>query len=259
MRKWLRRAWQVISTAETIRSLIQWIGTSKIISAGGTIAVIIWSALTHKPTPEIIVISIATFAVLLWTNMGIVRLLEMRKRGRLEKTSQTEANAIPAILTPQVYQPKQDAVQYLIISGREYAGLNILRGREGWPVQYPLKLYNTRPTPIECVGFTVNVLWNDKPIQSVDWEAPKNYASNGVPMPDSFVLQGDQLTPFSVPVLLAQISKASLPDTSPIWGAAGELRFRGDRRIEKRVFDFRNDRYRLSDADWNDLRKNAFP
>lgn len=170
-----------------------------------------------------------------------------------------KSDAIPAILMPQLQNPQDDAISHLVISGRDYSALNILRGVDGWPVQYPIRLLNTRPVPVELVGFTVNIYWNDKPVEVVSWNKPDNYASNGVSMGQVVILVGDQLLPFNVHVLLAKI-KSPLPETSPSWGATGELRFRSDKEnIEKKQFDFKHDRYSLSSQDWDDLRKYVAP
>ena len=163
-------------------------------------------------------------------------------------------------LASQLQNPKDDAVHYLLISGRDFSSLAILRGVAGWPVQYPIKLCNIRPVPIELVGFTIRILLNGIPIQAVIWNKPDTFASNGVSIGHPIYIQVDSPIPFNlpVPVVLAQI-QSTLPEASPSWSAIGELRFQGDKGITKRPFDFTNDNYTLSQADWDDLRRNAFP
>jgi len=183
----------------------------------------------------------------------------LRKKVKQAQVAELSQIAIPTILTPQLQYPKDDAIGHLVISGRDSSALNILRGVDGWPVQYPIRLLNTRPVPVELVGFTVNIYWNDKPVEAVSWNKPDSYASNGVSMPQTVIIQGDQPSTFNVLILLAKI-KAPLPETSPCWGATGELRFRGDKEnIERKHFDFKNDRFSLSSQDWEDLRKYVYP
>jgi len=79
MGKKLPKLWRIISDIETIQSILQWIGISKLISGGGTTAMIIWSVFEHKPTPEIVIIAIATFAVLLWLSNLLVGLWRRKK------------------------------------------------------------------------------------------------------------------------------------------------------------------------------------
>ena len=74
MGKTLRKIWSIICTLGAIQSIIQWIGIPKLISGGGTIAVIIWSVFEHRPTIEIVVIAIATFAAILWLCIGLMKL-----------------------------------------------------------------------------------------------------------------------------------------------------------------------------------------
>lgn len=194
-------------------------------------------------------------AVLLW---GLRWTRPKKEKPIGKKTGESKQDPIPAILTPQFLNPKNDAVQYLLISGRNFSGLSILRGVEGWPVQYPLGLYNTRPVPIELVGFTVKISLNGTPIPPVSWNKPDTFASNGATMGHPIYIIGDSQKLFNVPVFLSQI-QSTLPDASPSWSAVGEFRFQGDKEIVKKRFEFTNDNYLLSQADWDDLRKHAFP
>jgi hypothetical protein len=185
--------------------------------------------------------------------------VSFRKKTEHAQVAEHSQTAIPVVLTSQLQNPKDDAICHLVISGRDYFTLNILRGTAGWPVEYPIRLLNTRPIPVELIGFTVNIYWNDKPVETVIWNKPDNYTSNGVSMPQPVIIQGDQPLLFNVLVLLAKI-KAPLPEASPSWGTTGELRFRGDKEnIERKLFDFKNDRYSLSSQDWEDLRKYVYP
>jgi hypothetical protein len=108
---------------------------------------------------------------------------------------------------------RNKAINRLIILGRDFSTLTILRGIAGWPVQYPLRLYNTRPILIELVGYTVTIFLADIPMQVVTWDKPSNVASNSTPVTWPIYLQPDIWTPFNVPVVLA-LMQQTLPQTS---------------------------------------------
>jgi len=75
------KLWNIIATIETIQSIFQWIGISKIISSmGWAMAVMVWSVFQHVPTPQIVVITVVIFTALLWLNIGVVYLWNKRKK-----------------------------------------------------------------------------------------------------------------------------------------------------------------------------------
>lgn len=171
---------------------------------------------------------------------------------------QAASSEIPAYLVPQLRHPKNDAIELLKCWGRDYSSLTIMRGQRGWPVHYPLRIYNIRPVSVEVISYTVTVSFNDVPIQHVKWTKPDTATSNGA-TPGNTSLAPDDWTVLHIPVVLSQVSVLSLPVASPSWSAMGELHFQGEKEDMVRRFDFSNDRYALSSGDWDDLRQNAFP
>jgi hypothetical protein len=152
-----------------------------------------------------------------------------------------------------------EAIDHLLISGHEISDLLIFRGISGCPIEYPIKLLNTRPVRLEIVGFTVNILMNDKPVQVIKWDKPDNQTSNGTHIDHPFYIEGDRLTQLHcIRVILTQISTI-LPIVSPSWGIQGEIRFQGKTRIVSRGFDFNHDYYKLSQNDWDEVKKAALP
>lgn len=154
------------------------------------------------------------------------------------------------------FKARNDAIGHLLI-GTEKSALTIYRGKLGWPVQYPIKLRNTRPVSIEVVRYEVTIFMNDVPMQVVQWDNSKQKASNGADVSHPIYLQGDDVTSLPIWVLLAQM-RQDLPQDSPKWGSEGELSLQGDDELcRRRSFDLKKDYYALSQADWEDLRKNA--
>jgi hypothetical protein len=153
---------------------------------------------------------------------------------------------------------RSKAINRLLILGRDFSALTISRGMQGWPVQYPLRLYNTRPIPIEIIGYSVTIFLADIPMQVIEWNKPAKFASNSATVNWPISLFADARTSFAVPVVLS-LMQNTLPNTSPTWGISGELRLQGEKEVIRREFEFKNDYYRLSDADWTDLRQHSFP
>lgn len=184
---------------------------------------------------------------------------ERRNASTSSSNSKSDLGAsIPASLTPQFHNPLDDAIARLAILSRDFSGLAISRGIAGWPVQYSIRLYNTRPVSIEVVAYRVTILLGGIPVQVVSWDKlSSDRTSNGISQ-SPIRLAPDSLTTFRIPVVLA-LMQSSLPQTSPFWGATGELRLRGDKEVVPRTFNFINDNYMFSQTDWDALRQNAFP
>ncbi len=174
-------------------------------------------------------------------------------------TSEQISELIPGILTPQFYTPKDDAIFHLKIMGRDNSSaLSVLRGVEGCPIQYPIRLFNTRPIVVEVISYTIKIFLNEIPVQVVVWNNPNNETSNGMSMGHPLYLRADDITTLNVPIVLAQM-QGILPQSNPEWSATGELRFQSDKDVAFKRFDFKNDRYVLLESDWDYLRKNALP
>jgi hypothetical protein len=179
---------------------------------------------------------------------------------------------IPVFLQSQFHTPLGDAIYNLNIMPISFP--IAVRGKadlpastitftdkiEGYPLIYSLRLYNTRPTVIELVGYTINILLNGIPVQTVTWDKPNNQTSIGINVSHPIYILGDTITSVYIHALLAQM-QGRIPDISPYWTAKGELSFQSDKGKEFRVFDFTNDAYRyiLSDSDWKYLRARATP
>jgi len=235
------------------------------------VLVLIWPFIisgVHKPQPTLgignwlmVVITLILFLALMMIRPNIMFKIFnfLSKITRIRITfKQTEDDKDDEEKFHVFLSSNNDAIAHLLILGREFSSLNILRGAPGWPIVYPIKLHNVRPYPIEIVGFTATILLNDKPVQVIKWDKPENQTSNGSPMNHPFYLESDQWMPFPIRVILAQM-QATLPINTPFWGVQGELRLKGHTKILNRSFDFSKDNYTLSQADWDDLRKNAMP
>jgi len=100
---------------------------------------------------------------------------------------------------------------------------------------------------------------NDRPVQIIKWDKSENQTSNGTPVNHPVYIEGDRLTKLPyIRVFLAQLSTI-LPADSPSWGIQGEIRFQGKTRVISKGFDFSHDYYKLSQNDWDDIKKVALP
>ncbi len=210
---------------------------------------IIWSVFEHKPTVEIVIIAIATFAAILWLSQGLMRL---RKRGGgrvLRRLSNNIRN-----------RDAQDVLQHIVFEPRSYVELSIYNGRPGSPVIYPVRILNTRPVSVDIFSYDITIFWDGRPVQKVIWQAPSRDASNGIticppfdsqePLP-AITIQPDHDLWLDVPVNVGQI--ANRPAESPLWTAKGNIIFHCANETKTKAFDFSTDNYKLSHEHWVEL------
>jgi len=157
----------------------------------------------------------------------------------------------------------KDALQHVIIEGRDHTGLTVHEGRAGHPVMYPIKLRNSRPQVVDIVGWNVTILLDGEPIDNITWRLPSRDASNGLaiyppfdsPSPlDALRIQPDRQYRLEIPVNMSKVS--TFPPQSPAWTARGTVYFKCANENGEQQFNFDTDNYRLSDNQWGWYRTN---
>lgn len=231
-KKILAMGWQGIKVWNTLISL----GVVSLIRVAITH---IWGATQYWSLLDQIMLYGGIFLTLL----GILGFIVVRQASR-----PTNAQA-PAKSSQQ--SSLDEDIQRVIIVGHETSQLTILKGIAGWPISYPLKIYNICPIALPLSGYKVTILLNNAPAQVVEWYESSPQASTGF-LVDRIDLPPDQPIILRIIVNVAQIQ--NLPQESPIWGIRGELFFKGDTNLVTRIFDFSYDNYSLLQSDWDDLR-----
>ena len=155
----------------------------------------------------------------------------------------------------------KDVLQHIIIDPRSHLELSIYRGRAGWPVMYPIRIFNTGPEGFDIVSYDVTVYWDGRPVQKVIWQAPSRDASNGItvsppydsqePLPAITVPPNHHDFQLNVPVNVGQI--ANRPAESPSWTLKGAITFRYGNITKTKTFNFNTDNYQFTHADWSEL------
>lgn len=154
----------------------------------------------------------------------------------------------------------KETLEHAVIEQRSHADLTILRGYAGWPVNYPIRIRNCRPHPVDIIGYDITIFWDGRPVQKVNWQAPSREASNGITICPPFdsqeplnaiTIPPDHDFQLNVPVNVGQI--ANQPAESPVWTAKGNITFHCANETKIKAFDFNTDNYKLSHEDWVEL------
>lgn len=144
--------------------------------------------------------------------------------------------------------------------------LSVQQGRPGWPVLYPIRIYNGRPIPVDIIGYNLTALWNDEVVQREEWVAPDAETRSGelVHPPidrsasvEGLTVQADDWYRLDIPVKVSQI--ANWPLISPTWDARGTIIVRCGEQTRNIQFNFDTDHYTLSERDWAGLRNHILP
>lgn len=151
--------------------------------------------------------------------------------------------------------PRQDAFDHLNIEQNRPSHLQVNKGVGGWPVLYPIKIYNFRPVDLFLSGYAVTILFDDVPVQYITWSRGSSQTSNGLTVEPEFRLQSDMGSTHSIPVNL--VTMPNLPTASPRWGAKGDLHFTDG--LPSKVFDIHTDYYQLPANDWEELKQATRP
>ena len=144
----------------------------------------------------------------------------------------------------------------VLIQGRRRDKLVIDKASTPWQVGYPLHFVNTATVPIDVVGYNHILLWNNIPIDRIDWRTPDREANNGISLwsddnPDlMYTIQPGQPFTLTIPVNRSQVG--SLPPGNPIWAARGTVNIRYNGKEIWQTYDFSADSYQLDASDWTE-------
>ena len=200
--------------------------------------------------------------VLLVLGFGLLTYVVLRPE-KARKAVEVETQSQTGTVAPM---EASEALAHVVVDRQPHFSLTIHRGRAGWPVMYPLRLHDRRPRPVHIVGYNVNVLWDDTPVQRIEWRAPSAEASNGLLVHPPFdssrplealVVQADDWYRLDVPVNVAQIP--NWPLISPRWTARGTMMLSCGEETRDIQFNLDTDDYRLSERDWAELRNQCLP
>ena len=162
--------------------------------------------------------------------------------------------------------PKIDALGHFHIEGLDTVKLAILYGLPGKPITYPVVLRNTRPLPIDIIGYEVVILWDDEPVETVSWQPPAATTSTGIRVvppysatspQDLIRIDGDTRVELPIPVNLRKIGH--WPTISPQWGARGILILNCGGESRSMTFNLETDHYKLEQPVWDKLKAEIDP
>ncbi len=156
MGKKLRLVLDVIGTALDIKDISALIKTALgAISGASALAGAVKWINQNVPTLSLILFGVGAFFVLLVFMPNLVGFIR-----RVFKRPKVEKGKLPANLNIEstqidATQQDQDALDHVVIERRPSIDLAIHRGRAGWPVVYPLRFRNTRPHPVDIIGYNI--------------------------------------------------------------------------------------------------------
>jgi hypothetical protein len=152
-----KRLWSIISHVGTVLGLGQALGIWKVV--GGLVGIVMGvliSLLSSFP------LWAWALAVVLGIALGLFIVNEVastRLRRRHGIVSGTNRSQTTPILNSE---NKRDALEHFLVEDKQRRSLTILDGLPEKPIVYPLVLRNTRPIPIDIVGYEVMILWDDR-------------------------------------------------------------------------------------------------
>ena len=153
-------------------------------------------------------------------------------------------------------QDHQDALAHIFIEGRRRGSLGLQKAYTPWRVSYPIYLRNTRPIPVDIVGYNATILWDDTEVERITWRAPDNETSNGILVRwdastvEALTIQPDK--PYTLDIRTNGKNMAPLPTRSPKWGVRGTVYFQcGDFLEDQHQFDLQTDYYEIPQDEWS--------
>ena len=158
---------------------------------------------------------------------------------------------IPAAPTKDVLE--EDALARVVVEGHRPGTLRIQKAFTPWHIAYPLFVSNRRATPINIVGYNINIRWDGSDVSRIVWRAPNANSNQGLPIRASgepipfFRIDGDHNYTLE-PALNGQQVRV-FPTTSPKWSAFGRLYLQAN-GIEGEVPFNVSDDYILAETDW---------
>jgi len=163
-------------------------------------------------------------------------------------------------------ESKRDALEHFLIEDKQRRSLSVLNGLPEKPIVYPLVLRNTRPIPIDIVGYEITILWDNRAFDTISWQHPSAFATSGIrvkpPFKDTSSVQaiqidGDIQRDLAIYVNLQKIKH--WPIISPMWAAKGHLKLECCGESMTKTFDLSTDCYQLTQKEWDKLRAEIDP
>lgn len=247
--KFLGKSASAIGVALDIRDIGGMVRNGFSAAGGATVISGLVKEVASLSSPTSIVIGVGSLLILLSFRPGLPRTWLHKKDGQY---------------TTSKIDIKRDALDHFQVESGSRNGLNVNEDLAGNPVMYPLTLRNTRPLPVDIVGYEVTILWNDKPVNTVRWQPPSPTTSSGFRVVPSYTatstqelirIDGDTCIEFGIPVNLRQIG--SLPTQPPRWGINGYLSLvcAGEpKTLRTMTFNLDTDNQQIDDQLWGRLR-----
>ena len=204
---------------------------------------VIWDWLIKTPT----ILSWGLFIIGLTILLKPQRLLKINRNDKQLSVEQPKRLA---------QEEQKGALDHVLLRGRSRDSLQIQKAYNPWRIIYPIFIRNTRPVPINMVGCTTTILWDDSPIQSVSWKIPESEWSNGFPFRpsnvpvDELVIPPD--TPYTLHVPFNILQAPNPPTNSPKWSLRGTVYFQCDGEQRNIQFNFGTDYYEISQGEWQE-------
>ena len=249
----LGKAASAIGVALDLRDITGLVRNGFAAAGGATVIGGLVKEVASLSSPTSIAVGLGSLLILLSVMPSLVRMWPFNRKQRQSERSHRDNTDL-----------KLDALDHFMIEGVSRTSLTVLEGLAGKPIMYPLVLQNTRPLPIDIVGYDMTILWDDKPAVTVNWHPPSATTSSGfrvVPpytatnQEDLIRIGGDSRIELGIPVNLRQIG--TLPTLSPRWGIKGYLSLicAGIPSTPKtKTFDLATDHYQIDQISWGQLK-----
>lgn len=192
--------------------------------------------LTAKTWLEMVpVLGIVLFLMVLW---------QIRKGRKGESDNDSEEPTIGLQRPPG--PESADVLNHSVADVRNQSDLNIQGNQAGETLMNPIPRENTQPSAVEVLDYSIEILWNDVPIQQVRWTEGERTASINISLSASHSLEEDPTREFLTPGNPSQIAHS--PDSSSPWAIRGGISFEHANQTRRVEFEIDADHYQLSDT-----------